>query len=144
MDRDPYELSQIFEVVGQYNQRVLAGFENVSCVYVIRGTITRHTKVGHTTRVHKRIATLMTAASEPLRVEACIATPHRIWLEKHLHALLSPYRIHGEWFAWDECVDRRVAMFTAADPPIRPFEDPVRLANRVIVGPEIAARRGAA
>ncbi|WP_030674870.1 GIY-YIG nuclease family protein [Streptomyces cellulosae] len=53
-------------------------------------------KVGMSTDVRKRLATLQTGSPEPLRVYW--ATPGGRDLESRLHRVLAPWRKHGEWF----------------------------------------------
>lgn len=53
-------------------------------------------KVGMSTDVRKRLATLQTGSPEPLRVYW--AVPGGRALETRLHRTLAPWRKHGEWF----------------------------------------------
>jgi hypothetical protein len=55
-------------------------------------------KIGHTTDVARRLATLQTGSpvALSLHAQACVANPRL--LESQLHARLRLRRLHGEWF----------------------------------------------
>lgn len=67
-------------------------------------------KIGFSTKPYKRIFTLQTGISAPVKMMlAVVGTPKE---EKALHRLLSDFRVQGEWFVANEAV-RRIMMESA-------------------------------
>lgn len=64
------------------------------CVYVIRQG--GYIKIGYTTTLETRLASLRTGSPQPLRIIAVLNGGRR--LEATLHGLFAEYRREGEWF----------------------------------------------
>jgi hypothetical protein len=80
--------------------------EAKSYVYAIRRGTDGPIKIGVTTNLASRLATLQTATPEPLNVVALI--PGGTEVERMIHLYLREHRIRGEWFAPSEHVLRVV------------------------------------
>lgn len=76
-----------------------------TCVYLISSE--SHLKIGFTTDITKRMASLKTGSATKLRLEAVVKADRAY--EKHLHAKFAKYRAEGEWF--EKC-DEILAEFT--------------------------------
>lgn len=68
------------------------------CVYLIEAG--EYLKVGVALNPHKRIRDLQVANPEPLRLVAVMepSTHDAATMERHIHFVLSEYRVGGEWF----------------------------------------------
>lgn len=77
---------------------------SLTTVYFIAAADAGMIKIGKTTDLNKRLATLRTMSPVPLEVACTISYDDR--LEWRLHTHFSKYRSHGEWFyAEKEIVD---------------------------------------
>jgi len=66
-------------------------------IYIIRGTVTGHVKIGYSGNVERRLQNIQTACSEPIELlEVCPLGDRST--ERRLHRQFRWYRIHGEWF----------------------------------------------
>lgn len=86
-------------------------------VYLVQCTVTGLAKIGIATDPWKRLAALQTGSPTKLRLIA--AGPGGREREKTIHATLSGYRSHGEWFSLP---DREIAALSTelGAPPPRP------------------------
>ena len=66
-------------------------------VYVIQGGHGLF-KIGYSTNVPARLATLQTSSPFPLRLVYARRCANALMAEQEAHAALAPYRIAGEWF----------------------------------------------
>lgn len=68
------------------------------CVYFIEAG--EHLKIGVAKNPHKRIRDLQVANPEPLRLVAVMSPSEHdaVTMERHIHFVLSQYRVGGEWF----------------------------------------------
>lgn len=69
----------------------------MECIYVIGGNDAPY-KVGFTSSLPDRMKTLQTAHPYPLRAIATAETSNAAAYERHVHTILSAYRLSGEWF----------------------------------------------
>lgn len=69
-------------------------------IYFIRGQMTRHIKIGVAADVLLRMATLQTASPDKLGLLGVVNSTQG--LERMLHNILKPFRLHGEWFEHNE------------------------------------------
>ena len=82
--------------------------ERIAQVYVIRLGDTNYFKVGMTTDINGRIATLQTATPFDLHLIAAAAHKNAYTIEHDIHELLKPYRVRNEWFDCDQSEVMRV------------------------------------
>jgi hypothetical protein len=70
----------------------------VSVVYFIKNS--RHTKIGYTSDLEKRLSSLQVGSSDELTVYKTInvATEHAPQLESHIHSIFTDFHIRGEWY----------------------------------------------
>lgn len=68
-----------------------------SVIYFVRSGTSGPIKIGKANNLKRRLASLQTSASEPLRVLGVV--PGDIPEEAALHAQFADTRLHGEWFA---------------------------------------------
>jgi hypothetical protein len=64
-------------------------------VYFI-GTDAGHVKIGRSTDVQGRLASMQTGSPMPLKILAVVDGGR--WLEREYHAYFKDHRLHGEWF----------------------------------------------
>lgn len=74
--------------------------EKYGCVYFVRMRDTEFVKVGQTTSICARMASLQVSCPTPLDLEFQLATPNYKCIERKLHAYLKGQDLHvrGEWF----------------------------------------------
>lgn len=82
--------------------RVLAVRRNLMTVYFVAAPDAGVIKVGQTTDIEKRFATLRTGSPCPL--ELITAVKYHAGLERRIHDHLQEWRSHGEWFFADKPV----------------------------------------
>jgi hypothetical protein len=70
----------------------------VSVVYFIKNS--RHTKIGYTSDLEKRLSSLQVGSSDELTVYKTmnVATEHAPQLESHIHSIFKRFHIRGEWY----------------------------------------------
>lgn len=70
---------------------------SVKQVYFLR--CGEYLKIGYTHgTLSARISALATGNPYPIELWFTLVTPRPKELEKHIHSVLSPYRVKGEWF----------------------------------------------
>lgn len=88
------------------------------CVYVVGPKDPRFVKIGRSTNLRRRLATLQTGFPEELYIYAVLYT-NDMGLEGELHKRFADYRTNGEWFAVEGAVAEWLDSF---DPP-KPAKD---------------------
>jgi Meiotically up-regulated gene 113 len=80
-------------------------------VYVIQCAYSRRVKIGRTRHPVSRFRALLMTSPTDLRLLGILTTD-----EAHAHLMLSPFRLHGEWFEHCDEVDRFLERFMIGHP----------------------------
>lgn len=101
--------------------------DNCDMTYLVRAGNTRKYKIGHTTKLSKRLSVMQTSNPKPLRVTSL--SPGGIPFEDELHEKYKKQRISGEWFVLEkyqateikiEMMKRRREMIPRKPRPVAP------------------------
>lgn len=121
--------------LGEMNPMANNNTSKYNLVYAIHGLITNTIKIGTTTVIEGRFASLQSSNGEPIQVIAC-------WLgneenERAFHALVRTERLHREWFA----PSARLMAFIAAHNESQPTGDRNIIALPLADGQSLKIRR---
>jgi len=103
------------EEASAIEQSIIEAHRDRAVVYMVGSQELERVKIGVSTVVSERLATLRSCSPSPLVLVAAIRGSY--WTEARIHETASGSRLHGEWFSWTQEVYAAFTGAYAAPPP---------------------------